>query len=134
MGRLRKWTPRVAAGLAGGLLLLYLLRWPLLEGTVRGTLETAVAEHLKGELRQARLSGNLLFSAAADDVLIVGGPTSPFLEIRARRLIARYGFLGLGRPEIQLEGAQVVFVDREPEKPADRPKTVRVAEKIVRSL
>jgi hypothetical protein len=134
MGRLRKWTPRVAAGLAGALLLLYLLRWPLLGGLVRSELEQAVAAHLKGTLVQARLSGSLLTSATAEDVRVEGGPDTPVDHLSIRRVTARYGFLGLGRPEIEVEGARVVFVDREPEKPSDRPKTIRVAEKIVRTL
>ncbi|HEX7899002.1 MAG TPA: hypothetical protein VF950_14660, partial [Planctomycetota bacterium] len=130
MARLRKWSLRVAAGLAGGLLLLYLLRWPLLGGVVRGRLEQAVARHLKGELREARFSGSLLSSATAEDVVI----DAPYGQLRARRVSARYGFLGLGRPEIELEGVRAAFIDPEPGKPPDRPKTVRVAEKIVRTL
>ena len=130
MGRLRKWTPRVAAGLAGGLLLLYLLRWPLLGDIARSELEQAVAQHLKGTLTRARLSGSLLFSATAEEVVI----DAPFGRLDARRVTARYGFLGLGRPEIDIDGARAVFVDPEPGKPADPPRTIRIAEKIVRTL
>lgn len=134
MARLRTWGLRLGAGLLVAAAGLYLLRWPLLGGLVRGRVETAVRDTLKGELREAELSGSLLFGAEARDVRIEGGPDSPLLELRARRVVADYGFLGSGRPDVRLEGVTALFADREPQKPSDPLKNLRTAEKIVRTL
>ena len=130
--RLHRRLLTIAAAVAGSLFLLYLLRWPLLGGLVRSRVAAVIADELEGDLREARFSGSLLFGAAAEDVVVAGRPGVAFREIRVRRARASYGFLGLGRLEVDVEGVEAVFVDPHPERPADDAKTVRDAETIVR--
>jgi hypothetical protein len=130
--RLRRRLITIAAAVAGVAILLYLLRWPLLGGLVRSRIAAVIAEELEGDLAEARFSGSLLFGAAAEDVVVRGRPDAAYREIRVRSARASYGLLGLGRLEVDVEGVEAVFVDPDPERPADGAKTVRDAETIVR--
>ncbi len=131
--RVRRWILRVAGALAAAGSLLYLLRWPLFEGVVRREIAALIAAELNGELREARLSGSLLASAAAEELRIDGRPGAPYSILRARRVAARYGLFGLGRLRLDLEGAEIDFVE-DPSTPSDGAKTVRDAEQIVRTF
>lgn len=128
---LRRWGPRVAGGLVLVLALLFFLRWPLLEGRVRRELARLVADGVQGDLRDVRLSGSLLFSVTAEDLRIDGRGAAR--EIRARRVVARYGFLGLGRLRLEVEGGFVLFAE-DPSTPPAGAKIVPDAEVLVRTF
>ncbi len=115
----------VAGGLAAIALLLYLLRWPLLEGRVRRELARAAAESLRADLEIGRLEGSLLSGFTARDLLLRPRPGAAFREASVRAVVIRYGLFGRGTFEADVAGARAVLAP--PAEPVPVHRTIREA-------
>jgi len=102
-----------AAGLTVAAFALYLLRWPLLEGTIRAKVAAIVAVQLHAGADIETLGGSLLKSITARNVTLIPEGTAPFRSARADRITVKYGFLGSGEPSLTIEGVHVVLTSKD---------------------
>jgi len=121
------------AGLAVAVVALYLLRWPLLEGTIRRKVAALMTEQLHATAEIKTLRGSLLHSISATDVTLVPGPTAPFRSARADRVTVTYGFLGSGETSLTVEGVHVVLMSKDGPAPPLH-ETIRDVVSVLRSL
>ncbi len=112
---------------------LYLLRWPLLEGTVRSKVAALVAEQLHAEADIQSLEGSLLRSITARNVTLRPKSDALFLSARADRIHVAYGFLGSGEPALSVEGVHVVLAGKDGPAPPLH-ETIRDVVSVLRSL
>ncbi len=128
--RILLWT---ASSLLVALLGIYLLRWPLFGGLVRGKLADLVAQNLQSEVEVGHLGGSLLWSIRADDVTLKPRPGAPFRSAALKRVAVKYGFLGSGEPSVTVEGARFELSRKEGPAPPLH-ETVRDIVSLLRSL
>jgi hypothetical protein len=121
------------AGLVVAVVALYLLRWPLLEGTIRRKVSALMTEQLHATAEIKTLRGSLLRSITATDVTLVPGPAAPFRSARADRVSVTYGLLGSGEPSLTVEGVHVVLTSRDGPAPPLH-ETIRDVVSVLRSL
>jgi hypothetical protein len=128
--RILLWT---AGSVAAGIVLLYLLRWPLAGGIVRSKAGDLAAQQLKADLEFGELGGSLIYGIRARRVTLKPRPGSPIRSAEIPDLAVEYGFLGSGEPTIQLDGARIILAAKEgPAAPIH--ETVRDVVSILRSL
>ncbi|RPH36383.1 MAG: hypothetical protein EHM91_16110, partial [Planctomycetota bacterium] len=89
-----------AGSLAVAVGLLYLLRWPLLGGTVRSKVAALVAKELQADLEIGSLGGSLLYGIEARRVTLHPRKGALFRSATVEHLSVKYGFLGSGEPSI----------------------------------
>lgn len=123
----------VAGGLAVAVLGLYLLRWPLLEGTVRAKVSALVGQELHAKSEIGSLHGSLIHSITARDVVLRPGANAPFRSATADRITVTYGFLGSGEPSLSIDGVHVVLASKEGPAPPLH-ETIRDVVSVLRSL
>ena len=111
--RIRRRFLRIGCGLLAALLLLYFLRWPLLEGRVRTELKRIAADLFQADAEVGDLSGNLISSLAADRVVLKPGPHSWFREWTIEHLEVSYGLFGLSALDVKIRGARLLLAPGE---------------------
>src|SRR6185503_5637109 len=122
-----------AGGLAAGVALLYLLRWPLAGGFVRSKAAELAATHQKADLEFGELGGSLLYGIAARRVALKPRPGSPIRSAEIQTLSVGYGFLGSGEPTIRVDGARIALAAKDGPAPPIQ-ETVRDVVSILRSI
>src|SRR5579862_374413 len=105
------------AVLAFGLVGLYLLRWPLFEGTVRKRLSEIVGKELHCDVEVASLEGSLLRSITARGITLRPKANAPLRSAEAKWVRVVYGLLGSGEPTIVVEDARIVLAAKEESAP-----------------
>ncbi|HEV3027641.1 MAG TPA: hypothetical protein VG457_08725, partial [Planctomycetota bacterium] len=119
----------LAAGLGG----VYLLRWPLFEGTVRAKLAELVAKELKSDADVATLEGSLLSSITARGITLRPKGNAPIRSATAEQVRVVYGFLGSGEPTLTVDRARIVLAAKEgPALPLQ--ETIRDVVSVLRSV
>lgn len=106
----RKAKRRLIRGSLGGLAvlsLLYAFRWPLLERPLIGAVRKKAVQALKSDVRIGDLSGTLVSSVRATNVVLAPQPGSAFRAGRIARLDVRYGFLGVNGLHLDVRGARL---------------------------
>lgn len=119
--------------LAAATVALYLLRWPLLEGTVRSRAALLVADHLQADLEIGRIGGSLLYGLHAEDVTLKPRPGASFRSAHVDSLSVEYGLLGSGEPSLRAEGARIVL-SRQDGPAAPIHESIRDVVSLLRSL
>jgi len=128
--RILLWSATVLTVAVG---VLYLLRWPLLEGTIRARIGALVADELGAGAEIKSLEGSLLRSITATDVQLRPSGAAVFRSARAERVRVEYGFLGSGEPAISVEGVHVVLAAKEGPAPPLH-ETIRDVVSVLRTL
>jgi len=123
----------IVAGLGVAGVGLYLLRWPLLEGTIRAKLSELVGTQLKADADVKSLSGSLLWSITAKDATLKARPGGPIRSATADRVHVVYGFLGSGEPSLTVESARIVLAASDGPAPPLH-ETIRNVVSVLRSL
>ncbi len=91
------------------LCLLYSFRWTLLKGFVEAKIREVARKELKSDVLFGKLEGSLLFGIRAKNVIFVPGEGSPLKKATFGEISVQYGFLGMGKPEIFVDGALVMI-------------------------
>lgn len=94
------------AAIAG---LLYLFRWPLLEGLLRSEIARVVRDEADADVEIGPMSGSLLFGLRAEDVVLRPREGAAFREASVRRVSVSYGFLGSGDLAVDVDAPSVVL-------------------------
>ncbi|MBV8878442.1 MAG: translocation/assembly module TamB domain-containing protein [Planctomycetaceae bacterium] len=128
--RIVLWT---LGGLAVALAGLYLLRWPLFEGTVRAKLSELIGKELNSEVDVRSLGGSLLRSITAEDIILKPKGNAPIKSATARQVHVVYGFLGSGEPSLAVESARIVLAAKDGPAPP-LYETIRDVVSVLRSL
>lgn len=122
-----------AGFLVAGAALLYLLRWPLLGGTVRAKAAELVAREIQADVDLGDLGGSLLYGVYARKITLRPRPGSPFRSAEVDRANVSYGLFLSGEPSIEIDGARIVLALKEgPAPPAH--ETIRDVVSLLRSL
>ncbi len=128
-----RWILKGAGVLAALAVAVYLLRWPLFGGRVRGEIAKFAEKNLQADVSFTRLGGSLLWGIEAEGVELRPRPGSPVRAGTVRSASVSYGFLGRSPFWIDARGAEIEFAP----KPGPRPpvhETVRDAVPVLRSL
>ncbi|HLY73882.1 MAG TPA: hypothetical protein VKU80_07150, partial [Planctomycetota bacterium] len=121
------------AALTVGLAGVYLLRWPLFEGSVRAKLSELVAKELDSDADVATLEGSLVSSITASGIRLRPRGKAAIMSATAQRVRVVYGFFGSGEPSLTVEGARIVLAAQEG-PPLPLHETIRDVVSILRSL
>ncbi|HVR85052.1 MAG TPA: hypothetical protein VMU54_12120, partial [Planctomycetota bacterium] len=121
------------AVLAAGLVGVYLLRWPLFEGTVRSKLSELVGKELNSEADVATLEGNLLCSITARGITLRPKGKAPIRSATAEQVRVAYGIFGSGEPTLRVERARIVLASKVGPAPPLQ-ETIRDVVSVLRSL
>jgi hypothetical protein len=89
------------------LVLLYLLRWPLLEGLILRELRRRIAGAIHAELAVGTLGGTLLSTAWARNLSLSPQPGSVVRAGTVQSIDARYGFLGRSGVHVVAKGVRL---------------------------
>src|SRR5436190_1109820 len=100
-------------GLTVTLAAVYLLRWPLFEGTVRSKISELVGKELNSEAQVEVLEGSLVRSITARDIKLKPKGGAPIQSATVDRVRVVYGFLGSGEPSLEVEDARIVLAAKD---------------------
>src|SRR5436190_15217494 len=120
-------------GLTVTLAAVYLLRWPLFEGTVRSKISELVGKELNSEAQVEVLEGSLVRSIPARDIKLKPKGGAPIQSATVDRVRVVYGFLGSGEPSLEVEDARIVLAAKDGPAPPLH-ETIRDVVSVLRSL
>jgi hypothetical protein len=118
------WIPSVVAA---GLVAVYLARWPVFGGVIRGQLDQIVGREFLADVDVEQLEGSLVSSIRAQGVRLRPRQGSPFRRLTIDRVDVSYGLFGLSTPKVKLKGVRAALsISEGPSAPSTTPhKSIR---------